>query len=160
LIRLHLRRGAANDKGAVERSAEEPSLTGRRTTGGDVAMAEITQAPHGFAHFWPYYLRAHMDPRTRAMHYLGTVTGAVLFLLGALHGPWWLMLLGVVAGYGIAVPSHLMFEGNRPATLVNPHWSLVGDFYMLGLFLTGRLRPELDRVAALRDLAGHGLRPS
>jgi len=123
-------------------------------------MAETTETRSGFAHFWPYYLRAHMDPRTRAMHYTGTLTGAVLFLIGAFHGPWWLMLLGVIAGYGIAVPSHPLFEGNRPATLVNPHWSLVGDFYMLGLFLTGRLKPELERVAALRDLAGHGITPS
>ena len=123
-------------------------------------MAETTETRSGFAHFWPYYLRAHMDPRTRAMHYTGTLTGAALFLIGAFHGPWWLMLLGVIAGYGIAVPSHPLFEGNRPATLVNPHWSLVGDFYMLGLFLTGRLKPELERVAALRDLAGHGITPS
>ena len=123
-------------------------------------MAEVTEARSGFAHFWPYYLRAHMDPRTRGFHYAGTIVGVVLVLTGALQGPWWLMVLGVLAGYGIAVPSHLMFEGNRPATLVNPHWSLVGDFYMLGLFLTGRLRAELDRVAALRDLAGHGIRPS
>ena len=123
-------------------------------------MAEITETRSGFAHFWPYYLRAHMDRRTRAFHYVGTSAGVVLFLIGAISGPWWLMLLGVIAGYGIAVPSHLLFEGNRPATLVNPHWSLVGDFYMLGLFLTGRLKPELDRVSALRDLAGHGIRPS
>jgi hypothetical protein len=123
-------------------------------------MAEITDTPSRFAHFWPYYLRAHMDPRTRAFHYVGTAIGVLLFLIGLFHGPWWLMLLGVVAGYGIAVPSHLMFEGNRPATLVNPHWSLVGDFYMLGLFLSGKLGPELERVAALRDLAGHGFRPS
>ena len=123
-------------------------------------MAEITETRGGFTDFWPYYLRAHMDPRTRAFHYVGTSTGVVLFLIGAINGPWWLMVLGVIAGYGIAVPSHFLFEGNRPATLVNPHWSLVGDFYMLGLFVTGRLKPELERVSALNDLAGHGISPS
>ena len=123
-------------------------------------MANVAEARRGFTYFWPYYLRAHMDPRTRALHYVGTVTGTVLFLIGVVLGPWWLMPVGAIAGYGIAVPSHILFEGNRPATLVNPHWSLVGDFYMLGLFLTGRLQPELDRVAALRDLAGRGVRPS
>jgi hypothetical protein len=123
-------------------------------------MAASAETSTGFAFFWPYYLRAHMDPRTRAFHYVGTVTGVLLFLIGAFHGPWWLMLLGVLAGYGIAVPAHFIFEGNRPATLVNPHWSVVGDFYMLGLFLTGRLPAEIARVSKLEDLAGHGIRPS
>jgi hypothetical protein len=122
-------------------------------------MTDTVRSSRGFAHFWPYYLRAHMDPRTRAFHYVGTITGTVLFLTGLFQGPWWLMALGFVAGYGIAVPGHFLFEGNRPATLVNPHWSFVGDFYMLGLFLTGRLDREIERVKALSDLAGHGIRP-
>lgn len=122
-------------------------------------MNSVSESRSGFAHFWPYYLRAHMDPRTRAFHYVGTIGGVALFLAGAVLGPWWLMPIGVVVGYGIAVPGHFLFEGNRPATLVNPHWSLIGDFYMLGLFLSGRLGPELERVKALRDLAGHGIRP-
>jgi hypothetical protein len=123
-------------------------------------MAATAETPTGFALFWPYYLRAHMDPRTRACHYVGTLAGVALFLIGAIHGPWWLIPLAIVAGYGIAGASHLIFEGNRPATLVNPHWSFVGDFYMLGLFLTGRLPVELARVRQLRDLAGHSFRPS
>ena len=69
------------------------------------------------------------------------------------------MPLAVVVGYGIIVPSHLLFEGNRPATLISPHWSFVGDFYMLALFLTGRLGPEIERVRGLRDLAGQGMAP-
>lgn len=122
-------------------------------------MNATAEPASGFAHFWPYYLRAHRDPRTRAVHYLGTITGVVLFFAGLLAGPWWLMPAGFLAGYGIAVPSHFIFEGNRPATLVNPLWSLVGDFYMLALFLAGRLGPEIDRVGHLPDLAGRGIRP-
>lgn len=122
-------------------------------------MAQTDHATTGFAHFWPYYLRAHMDPRTRALHYVGTLTGIVVFVVGLVEGPWWLMPLAFVAGYGIAVPSHPIFEGNRPATLVNPHWSFVADFYMLALFLTGRLGPEIERVKSLRDLAGQGTAP-
>lgn len=122
-------------------------------------MAETVDTPTGFAHFWPYYLRAHMSPWTRACHYVATVSGVVLALLGAIHGPWWLIPLGVAVGYGIAGISHLVFEGNLPATLVNPHWSLLGDFYMLGLSLTGRIGPEVARVRELRDLAGRGMHP-
>ena len=122
-------------------------------------MTSVWESRTGFAHFWPYYLRAHMDPRTRAFHYVGTVSAVVLIIWGAVLGPWWLIPIGVVVGYGVAVPGHFLFEGNRPATLVNPHWSLVGDFYMLGLFLSGRLGPEIERVKSLQDLAGHGIRP-
>ena len=122
-------------------------------------MDQDAKAGTGFKQFWPYYLRAHLDPRTRAAHYIGTITGVSLFTLGAVVGPWWLMPAALLAGYGIAVPSHFMFEGNRPATLVNPHWSFVGDFYMLGLFATGRLGRELDRVKQLPDFAGRGELP-
>jgi hypothetical protein len=117
-------------------------------------MSEHTNIPSGFGQFWPYYLRAHMDPRTRAMHYVGAITGISLFTIGAVTGPWWLMPVALVAGYGISIPSHFLFEGNRPASLINPHWSFVSDFYMLGLFLTGRLGPEIERVKRLPDLAG------
>jgi len=122
-------------------------------------MADASRSASGFALFWPYYLRAHLDPRTRACHYFGTIAGVTLFLVGAIHGPWWLMLVGFAVGYGIAVPSHPLFEGNRPATLVNPHWSFVADFYMLGLFLTGRIGGEIERVKTLPDLAGRGVGP-
>jgi hypothetical protein len=122
-------------------------------------MAEAAQSRSGFAHFWPYYLRAHMDPRTRAAHYTGTILGVILFLIGVINGPWWLILLGFVVGYGLAVPTHPIFEGNRPASMINPHWSFVGDFYMLGLFLTGRLGKEIERVKNLPDLAGKGIKP-
>ncbi|HKW54065.1 MAG TPA: DUF962 domain-containing protein [Stellaceae bacterium] len=95
-----------------------------------------------FGAFWPEYLRAHLDPRTRALH---TSLALVLLLCFALTGDW-LYLAGVpLAGYGFAWAAHVIFEKNRPATFEHPLLSFMGDFYMLYLWLTKRLAPELVR---------------
>jgi hypothetical protein len=104
----------------------------------------------GFAAFWPEYLRDHARPRTRALHYAGTTLVVVLALAAALSGAAWLWWLVPVAGYGLAWGAHYLVEGNRPATFRHPIWSLVADFRMWALWLTGRLGPELDRAGVAR----------
>jgi hypothetical protein len=98
-----------------------------------------------FGEFFPYYLSEHADPRNRVLHYLGTTLAVATALTAlALLNPW-LLLVVPIAGYGPAWVGHLVIEKNRPATFTYPVWSLMGDFVMLGLFLTGRLR---DRLAS------------
>lgn len=99
-----------------------------------------------FAEFWPYYLREHAQPATRRVHAAGTALGVVLLLAGLLAGPWWLVLLALVVGYGAAWGSHMLVERNRPATFRHPLWSLRGDLQMAWLMATGRLGPELRRA--------------
>ncbi len=101
-----------------------------------------------FAEFWPHYLDAHRDRRTRAMHYLGTGLGSVLLLAFIASGDWRLLVAAPVAGYACAWIGHGVFEGNRPATFGHPLWSFYGDFRMLFLWATGRLGPELERTAS------------
>jgi hypothetical protein len=102
--------------------------------------------PRSFAEFWPQYLRAHSDPRTRALHYFGTALGVLLLLAFIATAEWRLLIAAPVAGYAFAWLAHLVFERNRPATFDHPLWSLWGDFYMLYCWATGRLGAEIARA--------------
>jgi hypothetical protein len=103
-----------------------------------------------FASFWPYYLREHARPRTRALHYLGTSLVVAIALFTAASGRWWWLLALPLAGYAFAWIGHFAVEKNRPATFTYPLWSLAADFRMWALWLTGRLGPELDRAGVPR----------
>jgi hypothetical protein len=98
-----------------------------------------------YPEFWRVYLAAHADPRTRGLHYLGTGFGLAALVMAGFAGDWRWLLAAPVAGYAFAWLGHVVFEHNRPATFGHPAWSLISDFRMLGLFLTGRLDRELRR---------------
>ena len=86
----------------------------------------------------PYYVAMHSKPLTRRLHFIGTLTGAAIALIGMLTRRRKFLLALPAFGYGAAWPAHWFVEGNNPASFGHPLWSLRGDFEMISMMLRGR----------------------
>lgn len=106
----------------------------------------MTKTYTTFAEFWPFYLREHSKPATRALHYVGTSLVVALAGYALLMGEWLWLLALPLAGYFFAWLAHFTIEKNRPATFTYPLWSLFADFRMWWLWLSGGLKAELERA--------------
>ena len=104
-----------------------------------------------YEEFWPYYLREHAKPTTRALHYAGTTLVIGLGAAAAVTGQAAWSFAMPVAGYSFAWLSHAFVERNKPATFTYPLWSLISDFRMYYCWLTGRLDDELRRAGVPLD---------
>jgi len=99
-----------------------------------------------FSEFWPRYLRAHSDPKTRALHVAGTIAGSAIVVTALATRTWWMIAAGLVAGYGPAWFSHFFIEHNNPETFKAPLSSLRGDFVMAWHVLRGTIDEEIARI--------------
>lgn len=99
-----------------------------------------------FRAFYPYYLREHSRPVTRALHYAGTALVIAISVTVIFVPEWWMLLLVPAAGYGFAWAGHFFFEKNKPATFSYPLYSLGSDFVMFFHFITGQLKRELEKA--------------
>ena len=99
-----------------------------------------------YAEFWPFYLQEHAKTSTRNLHYVGTALVIAIAVFAAATQRWAWLLAMPVAGYFFAWMSHAFVERNQPATFTHPLWSLISDFRMFFLWLTGRLGPELEKA--------------
>ena len=104
-----------------------------------------------FGEFWPFYVREHSRPLTRALHAAGTLGGTALLVWLAATGRWAWLPVAFVPGYAAAWAGHFFVEHNRPATFKHPLWSLMGDYKMVALMLAGRMGAEVERAKAVGE---------
>lgn len=90
--------------------------------------------------FFPYYLSEHSSGPNRLLHYIGTLMATLTLLTAVVTLNPWLLIAVPLLGYGGAWVGHFFIEKNRPATFTYPVWSLMGDYVMLFLAVTGQLK--------------------
>ncbi|XP_038697658.1 uncharacterized protein LOC119995269 [Tripterygium wilfordii] len=95
--------------------------------------------------FWTFYMSQHSKPSTRRWHFAGTVTSIIMLLFSLLFN-WRFIIFVPLFGYGFACYSHFFVEGNVPASFGHPFSSLLCDFRMFGLMLTGQMDREIKRL--------------
>ncbi len=111
---------------------------------------------HRFADFWPDYVRAHADARTRVLHAIGSVLSIVMLGLSFAINLWFLIAVPVV-GYAFAWYAHFFVEHNKPATFGHPFFSLAADYRMLFLMMAGRMDAEVERCCGAERAIPHSV---
>ena len=104
-----------------------------------------------FSEFWPHYVTEHSKPATRALHAVGTTVGAACAVALLARGKWRWLPLVFVPGYGAAWAGHFFVEHNHPATFKHPLWSLIGDYKMIALMLSGKMEEESERIKQVQS---------
>lgn len=99
-----------------------------------------------YREFWPYYLREHARPQTRAIHFAGTFLATASLVALLVTGDLWFIAGALLGGYGPAWGAHFFVEHNRPATFQYPLWSLASDYRMAWSWLSGGLARELGKA--------------
>ena len=99
----------------------------------------------GFAEFWPEYVRAHREPATRALHFVGTLLGWGILAAAIVMRHWWWITLALVVPYALAWIGHFFVEHNRPATFEHQLWA---DQRMVGMMILGKMDGEVRKVAS------------
>lgn len=108
-----------------------------------------------FEEFYAFYLSQHLHPTTRRVHVAGMTAGWLSVAVAAvLRRP--LLALGLpLFGYGAAIPSHYIWEKNKPALSygLKPFiWAIGCDYRQAVRYYTGRLAADVNEVRAALHL--------
>jgi len=104
-----------------------------------------------FEEFWPFYVGQHRLPQTRQWHFFGTSVFLTFVFVAVFYKMFFPLVFGIVTAYAFAWIGHFFCEHNQPATFKYPFFSLLGDFKMFYLMLTGRMDHEVRQISPRRD---------
>lgn len=110
--------------------------------------------PQSFEEFYAFYLSQHLHPATRRSHVAGMTLGWLSVGAALVTAQPWLALGLPLFGYAGAIPSHYIWERNKPASFMGLRefvWSIGCDLRQTAGFYMGRLSGD---VAAVRDALG------
>lgn len=101
---------------------------------------------NNFSQFWLEYLHEHDTRASRACHYIGTTLSITATALLLRAGMVFFLPLALIPAYLAAALGHRLGLRTAQTATEAPVWSILADLRMFGLFLTGRLRHELERA--------------
>src|SRR5258707_3867663 len=81
-----------------------------------------------YGEFWPRYLEAHADRRSRALHYLSASAALACIAAAAVAGGWRWLLAGPVGGLRAAWLGPVPGSSEPAGTPMPPSFSLVVGF--------------------------------
>lgn len=110
----------------------------------------MAQTAESYAEFWPQYLDDHKHHVVRTLHLFGTGMAIGLVVKGAIEmhpiGTPFALLFALVALYIPGWCGHFFIDRKKPETWGTPLWSLMSDFRLLSLFVTGQMMKEFKRL--------------
>ncbi len=116
------------------------------------SLDRIPSNIQSFAEFWPYYVKEHLNPVNRTLHFIGSSLAAATAIGSIATGQLYMLPLAPVVGYGFAWVGHFFVEKNKPASFKYPLYSFMGDWVMWSKIVTGRMEEEVRRITGDSDL--------
>ena len=96
---------------------------------------------------WLNYLSRRSKLTTRLLHYLGLVIGQATGVAFAVWFQSWSYLLICVLAYGVArVSRENIWGAQKDAYFTKAIFNIISFFRMMMLDVTGKLRPEIERI--------------
>ncbi len=99
-----------------------------------------------FSDFWPVYVLSHQSRANRFFHFLATLTSIVMGIVFAYTHKFVFLILMPVVSYAFAWAGHFIHEKNTPLTWTYPLYSLIADYKMFFLIISGKMQKEIVRV--------------
>lgn len=99
--------------------------------------ANIGFRPSNFTEFYAYYLLKHRSQACRRLHFLGSVLGGIISVIGVATLNATMTLAGLATGVALCMIGDVAVQRIQPTVLEYPLWSTRANFKMVVNMLKG-----------------------